>query len=92
MSMAQEHDDKCQANFRKAGAMKIFAPLVLLATLSGCISFGPEAPPSLLTLTPAASMAAGSAGEGNLSNAMAVQVPSAPQRLSVTRVPLRGSP
>jgi len=71
--------------------MKIFAPLVLLATLSGCISFGPEAPPSLLTLTPAASMAAGSAGEGNLSNAMAVQVPSAPQRLSVTRVPVTTS-
>ena len=66
-------------------------PLALLAILPGCISFGAEPPPSLLTLTPAASIAAGAAGEGNLAAAMAVQVPSAPQRLSVTRVPVTTS-
>ena len=71
--------------------MKIFAPLVLLAMLPGCISFGAEPPPSLLTLTSAASIAAGTPGEGNLSSAMAVQVPSAPQRLNVTRVPVTTS-
>jgi len=86
----QAHERQAH-NVRKAGAMKIFAPLVLLAMLPGCISFGAEPPPSLLTLTSAASIAAGTPGEGNLSSAMAVQVPSAPQRLNVTRVPVTTS-
>jgi len=71
--------------------MKRSAVLLALAMLPGCISFGAEAPPSLLTLTPAASIPAGNAAEGNLASALAVQVPSAPQRLNVTRVPVTTS-
>lgn len=73
------------------GMIKRGAVLLVLAGLPGCISFGAEPPPSLLTLTPAASIPAGQAVAGNLANAMAVQVPSAPQRLNVTRVPVTTS-
>lgn len=67
------------------------ALLPLLALLGGCISLGAEPPPSLLTLTPATSLPVGQAGEGNLANALAVQVPATPQRLNVARVPVATS-
>lgn len=76
---------------KELAAMKKAALLLALAMLPGCISLGSEPPPSLLTLTPEASIPAGRAATGNLSSALAVQVPSAPQRLSVTRVPVTTS-
>ena len=71
--------------------MKRSAVLLALAMLPGCISFGAEPPASLLTLTSSASVPAGNATEGNLATALAVQVPTAPQRLNVTRVPVTTS-
>ena len=57
-------------------------------TLAGCISFGPDAPEQLLTLSAASSAPAGSSSEGDMSRALAVKEPSVPQRLNVTRVPV----
>lgn len=65
-----------------------FAALAALGMLSGCISFGAEPPEQLLTLTPAASIPAGAATEGQASAALAVQVPSVSQRLNVNRIPV----
>ncbi len=57
--------------------------------LAGCISFGPDAPPSLLTLTPTATAAAGAGASGNASTAMVLSEFEAPARLDVTRVPVQ---
>jgi cholesterol transport system auxiliary component len=65
--------------------------LAALASLSGCISFGADAPDQLLTLTPATSLPAGSAREGDLTTALAIQAPSVAQRLNVTRIPVTTS-
>lgn len=67
----------------------ILAATVGGLVLSGCISLGgSEAPTQLLTLTAADSISAGTAAQGNVGTAMAVQVPSVPQRLNVARVPV----
>lgn len=70
---------------------KILAAIASLAALSGCISLGSEPPEQLLTLTPSATIPAGGSAEGEVSAALAVQVPSVTQRLNVTRVPVTTS-
>lgn len=68
------------------------ATLLSLTALSGCISFGGgDAPDQLLTLTPTASVPAGTAAEGEVTAALAVQVPSVSQRLNVNRIPVTTS-
>lgn len=57
--------------------------------LAGCISFGAKPPPSLLSLTPAAQVAPGTAINGDVANAIAVVEPDTPQSLDVTRVPVQ---
>lgn len=64
----------------------VFGAAMLLA---GCISFGPEPPPSLLTLTADASVPAGTAASGTAATAIKIIEPEAPQRLAVTRVPVQ---
>jgi len=59
--------------------------------LTGCISLGGEAPEQLYTLTPTATVAAGGGTTGSASAALAVLVPSTPERLNVTRVPVQVS-
>ncbi len=56
--------------------------------LTGCISFGPDAPDRLYTLTPSSVAPAGSASTGEASAGLAVLEPTAAQRLTVTRVPV----
>ncbi len=60
-----------------------------LFTLSGCISLGPEAPESLLTLTANSSAPVGAATTGNSATAIAIMEPDAPQSINVTRVPVQ---
>lgn len=70
----------------------LLAALASLAALSGCVSFGGGDPPDqLLTLTPSASVAAGTGADGAVANALSVQVPSVTQRLNVTRIPVTTS-
>lgn len=72
----------------RAGQALLLATIASLA-LGACISFGPEPPERLFTLTPTASAAAGTGSAGQASSALAVQVPAAAQRLNVTRVPVQ---
>ncbi len=68
---------------------RIGLALALSGALAGCISFGAKPPESLLSLTPASTIAAGTAINGDVANAIAVLVPDAPARLDVTRVPVQ---
>ena len=62
------------------------APVVLLA---GCVSFGPEPPESLLTLTPATMAPAGTTVSGDAATALAMTEFEVPSALNVTRVPVQ---
>lgn len=57
--------------------------------LTGCISFGPDAPPSLLSLTLTAVAPAGSGSSGTTRSALVLAEFEAPARLDVTRVPVQ---
>lgn len=70
-----------------AGRLAAIAAVPLL--LAGCISLGPEVPDSLLTLTSTADASAGVVTSGTAATAISVEEPAAPQRLDVTRVPVR---
>lgn len=71
--------------------MKKLAPLALVLALGGCIRFGAEAPPSLLTLTPEASIAVGETTDSATAKSITVMIPGVPQELAVARVPVRSS-
>lgn len=61
----------------------------LSMALAGCISFGSEPPPSLLTLTPTTLAPAGVGTSGRMSGAILVGELEAPAKLSVLRVPVQ---
>lgn len=72
-----------------------FARLACLgpaALVAGCISFGEDPPPSLLTLTPTVSAPAGTGASGNSATALQLVEFEAPQRVDVTRVPVQVTP
>lgn len=73
--------------------MKTLAPLALALPLilGGCIRFGAEAPPSLLTLTAETPVAVGETTDSATAKSITVMVPSVPQELAVARVPVRSS-
>ena len=62
------------------------APALLLG---GCVSFGGDAPDSLLTLTPSATAPAGVAAQGAQESALAIVPFEATKALDVTRVPVQ---
>lgn len=62
--------------------------LGLALTLSGCISFGSEPPPYLLTLTSASTLPAATSRTSAASEAITVVVPTIPQALATNRVPV----
>ena len=68
-----------------------FATLAPALLLGGCISFGGDAPDSLLTLTPTATAPAGSGASSNSGTAVALMEFEAPSALDVTRVPVQVS-
>lgn len=69
--------------------LKIASALGATALLAGCISFGAKPPESLLSLTPASTVPAGTAINGDVANAIQVVEPEAPQKLTNTRVPVQ---
>ncbi|UYY56936.1 ABC-type transport auxiliary lipoprotein family protein [Sphingomonas sp. S2-65] len=72
--------------------MKKLAPLLALplaALLSGCISFGAKTPESLLTLNPAVQLPVGESQRSNIAATITISVPSVPQELAASRVPVR---
>lgn len=68
---------------------KKIAALSLSLSLAGCISFGAEPPPSLLTLTPTSLAPAGASANGTMSSALLVAELEAAAKLSVPRVPVQ---
>jgi cholesterol transport system auxiliary component len=65
------------------------AALGLVFALSGCISFGAEPPPYLLTLTSDASIPAATSRTAAARDAITVVVPTVPQALNTPRIPVR---
>ncbi len=56
--------------------------------LSACISFGAKPPPSLLTLTSTSSLSANAGQTVSASQAIGIAVPTVPQAIATTRVPV----
>ncbi len=67
----------------------VFATLAAATLLSGCLSFGPKTPDSLLSLRPDAAPAANATRSGSAGSALTVLVPTVPQKLRTARVPVQ---
>ena len=65
------------------------ALLAVSLALSGCLSLGGKPPPTLLTLTPAMPIPAGTVTSGDPRTAIMVMEPETDQRLAVVRVPVQ---
>lgn len=76
----------------KTPALAVLLTLPLTLGLSGCISFGAKPPPSLLTLTAATPVAAGTTQAAPGANTITIAVPSVPQEIATLRVPVRSTP
>ncbi len=74
---------------RQMKHMGAVAALAFSAVLAGCVSFGAEPPPSLLTLTPTAIAPAGAGASGTLAGAISIAEPDAPAKIAVARVPVQ---
>ncbi len=61
----------------------------IMLSLGACVSFGGKAPPSLLVLTAANSVANGTAKSGASNEALIVLLPEAPRKLDSNRVPVQ---
>lgn len=69
--------------------IRTFLTAVAALAVTGCVSLTPDPPASLLTLTPASSVASGAASSGTAQTALAVAEPATSARLAVTRVPVQ---
>ncbi len=76
----------------KTPALATVLVAALALPLSGCISFGAKPPPSLLTLSAATPIAAGTTQAAPNANTITIAVPTVPQEIATTRVPVRSSP
>ena len=70
---------------------KTILPILALAALTGCISFGEEPPPFLMTLTADQQVAAGDSRAAATGQAITIHAPAVPQRLATTRLPVQTS-
>jgi cholesterol transport system auxiliary component len=68
--------------------MKAYLMLAATLPLSACISFGAKPPPSLLTLTSASALTANAGRSVSANEAIAIGVPTVPQAIATTRVPV----
>ena len=74
---------------RQTRLIKSSAVLALALALAGCLSFGAKPPPTLLTLTAATVVPAGTVTSGDPKTAIMVMEPETDQRLAVVRVPVQ---
>ena len=74
---------------RQMRLIKSSAVLALALALAGCLSFGAKPPPTLLTLTAATAIPAGTVTSGDPKTAIMVMEPETDQRLAVVRVPVQ---
>ncbi|MBC2776696.1 ABC-type transport auxiliary lipoprotein family protein [Parasphingopyxis marina] len=71
---------------------RLFLPLALplaLAALAGCVSFGSEPPPFLMTLTPDAQVESGTNRTAAIGQAITIARPEVPQKLTTNRLPVQ---
>src|SRR3978361_223013 len=68
----------------------MFIGSVAALALSGCISFGPKPPKTLLTLVPASTVTANTARQAGPGQTVTILYPTAPAAISVPRVPVYG--
>jgi cholesterol transport system auxiliary component len=68
--------------------MKKLALLLLALPLAGCISFGGKPPESLLTLDTSVDLPVGESQRSNVAATITVAVPSVPQELASSRIPV----
>ncbi|MEY4869608.1 MAG: hypothetical protein RIS11_802, partial [Pseudomonadota bacterium] len=57
-----------------------------LALLSGCVSFGTDAPPTMLVLQADSAVSAGKVKSGEVKDALVIMEPEAPRKLDTNRV------
>lgn len=69
--------------------MKRLFPLIALAALTGCISFGSEPPPFLMALSPDQQIESGSSRAAAMGQAITIQRPEVPQKLITNRLPVQ---
>ncbi len=75
-----------------SGLARLGAVALLSAALGGCLGLGGgKPPPSLFSLTPAKSAAAGTEARGTSGNVLMVMEPETDRRLAVQRVPVQVS-
>lgn len=65
---------------------------LLILPLAGCLSFGAEPPPSLLTLDPTSPITAGQSQTSSAASSITITVPVVPQEISTNRVPVQATP
>jgi len=73
----------------------MFAPLLLIPALAGCINLGlgtSKSPPAMMTLTPESAPADGSTTSGTAQTALSVIEPETDAKLAVLRVPVTIDP
>ncbi|WP_255454668.1 ABC-type transport auxiliary lipoprotein family protein [Parasphingopyxis sp. CP4] len=69
--------------------MKRLFPLVALAMLAGCVSFGSEPPPFLMALNADEQIAGGSDRSAAMGQAITIRRPEVPQKLITNRLPVQ---
>jgi cholesterol transport system auxiliary component len=69
--------------------LKMAVPVLLAATVAGCVSLGSDPPPQLLTLTADQQAASGNQVASNIADAIVVEIPNAQHSIDTTRVPVQ---
>ncbi len=69
--------------------MKRLIPLIALAALAGCVSFGSSPPPFLMALSPDQQIESGSSRTASMGQAITIQRPEVPQKLITNRLPVQ---
>ncbi|URW75321.1 ABC-type transport auxiliary lipoprotein family protein [Sphingomonas donggukensis] len=72
-------------------ALSLALTAAVALPLSGCISFGAKPPPSLLTLSSATPIAAGTTQRAPGAGTITIAVPTVPQEIASLRVPVRAT-
>ena len=73
-------------------APRLLSIAVLAVSLGGCLSFGAKPPPSLLTLQATTPIATGATQAAPGASTITIAVPTVPQEIATTRIPVRSSP
>ncbi len=67
----------------------LLLPISLALALGACINLGGKVPPTMLVLTPAATVAGGTVQRGAAKDALVILIPEVPRKLETNRVPVQ---